>query len=152
MHQLQQYITCKTCSTFLQYNVGCWTCQLSNCIELYHTFNSTPTSVIGRTIKIWFRLPQPIMRHAIMTDFPEVNALIITVWRYSPSQNIQAKLQTIAYCVMTWRNWHQSCGIDHSPSNKLNPYLYSKKKVPKKNMWRQEFIGLFNEIVQTLDY
>lgn len=94
---------------------------------------STSTSVIGRTIKIWFRLPQPIMRHAIMTDFPEVNALIITVWRYSPSQNIQAKLQTIAYCVMTWRNWHQSCGIEHSPSNKLNPYIYIlKKKVQKK--------------------
>lgn len=96
-------------------------------IVSYIQQTSTSTSVIGRTIKIWFRLPQPIMRHAIMTDFPEVNALIITVWRYSPSQNIQAKLQTIAYCVMTWRNWHQSCGIEHSPSNKLNPYIYKNK-------------------------
>lgn len=59
-------------------------------------------------------------KQAMMMDFPDVKALIITVCRYSPSQNIQAKLHTIVYCVITCRIWHQTWNIE--TENSQHPF------------------------------
>jgi len=53
-------------------------------------------------------LPHPTMVQKIINHFPVENTLTIIVCKYTPSQNIQAKLHTTQYCAITCRTIHQT--------------------------------------------
>lgn len=65
-------------------------------------------ALISVKFKRHIYLHQPIMRQTMMSELPEINVCIMSVCRHSPSQNIQEKLLTTAYCVITCSTWHHT--------------------------------------------